>query len=273
MLKEYTIADILQSNNEHIPYYIGTFEGTDDPNIEWPHRHAFYSLVWFTEGNGFYVVDFQEYEIRKDRIFFVSPKQVHNWDYSENSQGYVLMIDSALAAELQAETLYPYIDITAESNLLRDIFTHLLDEFKRQDSMSDRHIKTGISYLYTLTERIAGQNNNYQSSADDNTIQVFRRLVYENHALHKVEDYARKMNLPEDTLNILVKTTTGITAKQYILDLKITEAKRQLIYSQFNINEIAFNLGFEDPSYFTRLFKKKTNLSPSDFLKKYRKQL
>lgn len=128
MLKEYTIADILQSNNEHIPYYIGTFEGTDDPNIEWPHRHAFYSLVWFTEGNGFYVVDFQEYEIRKDRIFFVSPKQVHNWDYSENSQGYVLMIDSALAAELQAETLYPYIDITAESNLLRDIFTHLLDE-------------------------------------------------------------------------------------------------------------------------------------------------
>lgn len=139
--------------------------------------------------------------------------------------------------------------------------------------MSDRHIKTGIAYLYTLTERIAGQNNNYQSSADDNTIQVFRRLVYENHALHKVEDYARKMNLPEDTLNKLIKTTTGITAKQYILDLKITEAKRQLIYSQLNINEIAFNLGFEDPSYFTRLFKKKTNLSPSDFLKKYRKQL
>ncbi|PSN29040.1 hypothetical protein C0J52_27879, partial [Blattella germanica] len=164
----------------------GTFEGTDDPDIEWPHRHAFYSL--------------------------------------------------------------------------------------RQDNLSDRHIKSGITYLYALSERLAGESNNHQPLANDN-IQNLRRLVYENHNLHKVEDYARKMNLPEDTFNTLVKTSTGISAKQYILDLKITEAKRQLIYSHFNINEIAFNLGFEDPSYFTRLFKKKTSLSPSAFLKKYRKQL
>lgn len=272
MLKEYTIADILQSQQNNIPYYIGTFEGTDDPDIEWPHRHAFYSLVWFTEGTGFYVVDFQEYEIKKDRMFFVSPKQVHNWDYSENSRGYVLMIDSTLATELHTETIYPYIDITAENNLLKNIFIHLLDEFKRQDNLSDRHIKSGIAYLYALSERIAGESNKYHYLADDR-MQTLRQLVYENHNLHKVEDYARKMNLPEDTLNTLVKTSTAISAKQYILDLKITEAKRLLIYSQFNINEIAFNLGFEDPSYFTRLFKKKTSLPPSIFLKKYRKQL
>ncbi len=272
MLKEYTIADILQSNQETIPYYIGTFEGTEDPDIEWPHRHAFYSLVWFTEGTGFYVVDFQEYEIRKDRIFFVNPKQVHNWDYSENSRGYVLMIDSTLATELHTETSYPYIDITSENNLLENILNNLLDEFKRQDNLSDRYIKSGIAYLYALSERIAGENNNYRNLADDR-MQALRQLVYENHTLHKVEDYARKMNLSEDIFNTLVKTYTGISAKQYILDLKITEAKRQLIYSQFNINEIAFNLGFEDPSYFTRLFKKKTNLLPSAFLKKYRKQL
>jgi len=272
MINEYSINEILELPNKNIPYYIGTFEGTDDPDIEWPHRHAFYSLVWFTEGTGFYVVDFQEYEIKKDRIFFVSPKQVHNWDYSENSRGYVLMIDNTLATELQAETLYPYIDNTSENNLLENIFNNLLDEFKRQDNLSDRHIKSGITYLYALSERLAGESNNHQPLANDN-IQNLRRLVYENHNLHKVEDYARKMNLPEDTFNTLVKTSTGISAKQYILDLKITEAKRQLIYSHFNINEIAFNLGFEDPSYFTRLFKKKTSLSPSAFLKKYRKQL
>lgn len=218
MLKEYTIADILQSSQENIPYYIGTFEGTDDPDIEWPHRHAFYSLVWFTEGNGFYVIDFQEYEIKKDRIFFVSPRQVHNWDYSENSYGYVLMIDNIFATELHTETSYPYIDLSTENNLLKNIFNNLLDEFKRQDHLSDRHIKSGIAYLYALSERIAGESNNYHNLADDR-MQTFRQLVYENHILRKVEDYARKMKLTEDTFNTLVKTSTGISAKQYILDL------------------------------------------------------
>ncbi len=196
---------------------------------------------------------------------------MHNWDYSENSHGYVLMIDSTLATELHTETSYPYIDIKTENNLLENIFNNLLDEYKRQDNLSDRHIKSGIAYLYALSERIAGESINNQPFAN-NSMQSLRRLVYENHALHKVEDYARKMNLPEDVFNTLVKTSTGISAKQYILDLKITEAKRQLIYSNFNINEIAFNLGFEDPSYFTRLFRKKTNLSPTAFLKKYRKK-
>ena len=271
MLKEYTIADILQSPQETIPYYIGTFEGTDDPNIEWPHRHTFYSLVWFTEGTGFYVVDFQEYEIRKDRIFFVSPKQVHNWDYSENSRGYVLMIDLMFARQLQLESHYPYVDITTQNAFLQELFTNLLDESSKDDTLSSIAIQSGISYLYAVLARIANDNGPHYPAANQ-TIDTFKKLVYENHTLHKVEDYARKMNLPEDTFNTLVKTSTGISAKQYILDLKITEAKRQLIYSQFNINEIAFNLGFEDPSYFTRLFKKKINLSPSAFLKKYRKQ-
>ncbi|GAB6013341.1 helix-turn-helix domain-containing protein [Viscerimonas tarda] len=57
----------------------------------------------------------------------------------------------------------------------------------------------------------------------------------------------------------------------YLLDIKLTEAKRFLLYSDHNVNEIAFRLGFEDSSYFSRIFKKKTSLTPSDFLKKYRK--
>lgn len=271
MLKEYTIADILQSKDESIPYYMGTFEGTDDPDIEWPHRHAFYSLVWFTEGTGFYVVDFQEYEIKRDRIFFVSPRQVHNWDYSENSRGYVLMVDVTFARQLQLELLYPYVDISAQHAFLQPIFNNLLDESSGNDILSSKTVQSGISYLYVVLARIANDNNNYYPAVSE-AIEAFKKLVYENTTLHKVEDYARKMRLPEEALNTLVKTSTGISAKQYILDLKITEAKRQLIYSLYNINEIAFNLGFEDPSYFTRLFRKKTGLSPSAFLKKYRKQ-
>jgi AraC-like DNA-binding protein len=61
----------------------------------------------------------------------------------------------------------------------------------------------------------------------------------------------------------------GITAKQFQLDLKITEAKRLLIYSSLNASEIAYQIGFEDVSYFSRIFKKKTGLSPTNFKEKY----
>lgn len=110
MLKEYAISDIL-SISEYIPYYVGIFENTDDPDIEWAHRHSFFSLVWFTQGDGFYVVDFQEYEIKPNRLFIVNPKQIHNWDYSPNSKGYVLMVDAAIGSELGITISTPFTDV------------------------------------------------------------------------------------------------------------------------------------------------------------------
>lgn len=60
MLKEYSVSDILDLPSQHIPYYVGRFEDTD---VEWTHRHDFYSLVWFTAGTRFYIIDMEEYEI------------------------------------------------------------------------------------------------------------------------------------------------------------------------------------------------------------------
>ena len=63
MLDQYTIYDILISEKEKKPYYFGTFEDTEDPDIEWPHRHDYFSITYFTEGYGTNVIDFKEYEI------------------------------------------------------------------------------------------------------------------------------------------------------------------------------------------------------------------
>ncbi|WP_171659634.1 AraC family ligand binding domain-containing protein [Flagellimonas amphidinii] len=78
LLKEYSISDIILSNSEDRYYYVGTFAGTENPSVEWPHRHDFYSIIWFTESLGINVIDFEEYEIKPNRLFFIRPKQVHN---------------------------------------------------------------------------------------------------------------------------------------------------------------------------------------------------
>lgn len=270
MLKEYSVSDILDLPSQHIPYYVGTFEGTKDTDVEWPHRHNFYSLVWFTEGTGFYVIDMEEYEIKPNRIFLVSPKQVHNWDYSENSKGYILVCDTTLALELNLGYIAPYLDIIDSSLFIKGIFANLLEEVERNDNLTFTNIKSGISYLYALLQRFASEAS-INKVVLDVTISQLKQLVSENPHYIRIEEYAERLNISEDNLNTICKNITGLSAKQYILDLKITEAKRLLIYSTDNINEISFSLGFEDSSYFSRIFKKRTALSPSDFLKKYRK--
>ena len=268
MLKEYAIFDILALLSQHIPYYTGTLEGTEDPAIEWPHRHSFFSLVWFTQGTGFYVIDFEEYEIKRDRVFFVSPKQIHNWDYSENCKGYILTVDGTLGEELNLNDAFPYIDISdRHKDLLSTIFPDLIGNFVRQSDIS-----IDIRYIYQLCERFAAQNN-VQRHTGNPSIISFKKLISENHTKsYYIDWYADKLRLPTEELNNLCKEYAGTTAKQYLLDSRLTEAKRLLLYSDYNVNEIAFKLGFEDSSYFSRIFKKKTSLTPSDFLKKYRKQ-
>lgn len=268
MLKEYSISDILALSAQHIPYYAGTFEGTEDPEIEWPHRHSFFSLVWLSEGSGFYVIDFEEYEIKADRIFLVSPKQVHNWDYAENSKGYILTIDNSLGAELGLDVSFPYIDIDDKTKeLLSVVFPNLIENFQ-----NNVDIRTDIRYVYQQIERFAKQNRTRYYTTNPDIVR-FRKLVSGNYShWHTVEWYANELHLLPDELNVLCKEHTGATAKQYLLDIQLTEAKRLLLYSDFNVNEIAFRLGFVDSSYFSRIFKKKISFSPSDFLKKHRKQ-
>lgn len=270
MLKEYSVCDILDLPSQHIPYYIGTFEGTEDTDVEWPHRHNFYSLVWFTEGTGFYVIDMEEYEIRPNRIFLVSPKQIHNWDYSENSKGYILVCDTNLALELNLDYIAPYLDIIGNSLFLKDIFTNLLTEVEYSDHLTTTNIKSGVSYVYSLLQRLASQTS-INTIALNGTMNKLKQFVFKNPHYIRIEEYAERLGISEDNLNTVCKNITGLSTKQYILDLKITEAKRLLIYTSGNINEISFSLGFEDSSYFSRIFKKKTALSPSDFLRKYRK--
>lgn len=226
-MKEYSISGILALPSQYISYYAGTFEGTEDPEIEWPHRHSFFSLIWFTQGTGFYVIDFEKYEIKPDRLFLVSPKQIHNWDYSENCKGYILTVDGALGEELNLNDTFPYIDISdRHKDLLSTIFPDVIGNFMKQ-----RDISSDIRYIYQFCERFAEQNNVRYHMGSPSII-GFKKLISENHTQsHSIDWYADKLRLPTEELSNLCKEYTGTTAKQYLLDFQLTEAKRLLLYS------------------------------------------
>jgi AraC-like DNA-binding protein len=83
-----------------------------------------------------------------------------------------------------------------------------------------------------------------------------------------VKEYASILNISSKTLTNHTTETCIKTPLEIINDRIILETKRLLSHSNLNINEIGFQLGYEDPSYFVKFFKRQTKMSPSDFRKK-----
>jgi AraC-like DNA-binding protein len=267
LLTEYSISEIIASIPKESVFYIGTFEGTEGADVDWPHRHDFYSLVWFTKSSGINVIDFEEYEIKSDRLFFMYPKQVHNWSYSNESKGYTLVFDKHFTKEFQLELMkVPFFDLKPSNiKLLKPIFENLIEESKLNDNLGEKSIISGVNYLLLHLTRIASSLKSYDKIKPTIMLE-FSKLVTETISKNfTVKEYADQLNITVEKLNELCKETYGQNPKNIILEKKITEAKRLLYFTDLSIKEIAFQLGFEDSSYFSRIFKLKTNLSPSNF--------
>jgi AraC family transcriptional regulator, transcriptional activator of pobA len=98
------------------------------------------------------------------------------------------------------------------------------------------------------------------------TVEALRYLVEENFRQQRqLSFYAGKLAMTPDRLNDHIKRAAGVTAGHLIRQRVLTEAKRQLVFTNQPINEIAYDLTFADPSHFTRFFRKQTGLTPQAF--------
>jgi len=82
---------------------------------------------------------------------------------------------------------------------------------------------------------------------------------------HQVNTYAMQLNITPDYLNNVIKSSIGKTAKELIVQRIIMEAKRLGLHTVLSLKEIAFALGFEDPSHFSKFYKNETGQPFSDF--------
>jgi AraC family transcriptional activator of pobA len=100
----------------------------------------------------------------------------------------------------------------------------------------------------------------------DTTVDALRKLVDEHFRRERlIAFYAEALAMTPDRLNDHVKRATGVTAGHLIRQRVLTEAKRQLVFTNQAIQEIAYDLAFSDPSHFTRFFRKQTGLTPQAF--------
>jgi AraC family transcriptional regulator, transcriptional activator of pobA len=100
----------------------------------------------------------------------------------------------------------------------------------------------------------------------DPTVEKLRGLVEEHFRKERLlQFYAERLAMTPDRLNDHVKRATGVTAGHLIRQRVLTEAKRQLVFTNEPIHEIAYDLAFSDPSHFARFFRKQTGTTPQGF--------
>ena len=104
------------------------------------------------------------------------------------------------------------------------------------------------------------------SEAVRTTVEALRRLVDEHFRKERlISFYADKLAMTPDRLNDHVKRAIGVTAGHLIRQRMLTEAKRQLVFTNQAITQISYDLGFSDPSHFARFFRKNTAMTPLEF--------
>lgn len=262
---------------------------TEKKGIEadYAHIHNFYEIVWFKKGGGKHYVDFTEYPIEDNTIFFLSPGQVHNFDDSHCQTGYVMKICGDLLSEATGEDMtflkynifgadsLPYHQIDEEDALkLDNIIKNMSEEIGESGCIGHKdYLRSLVKMLIIRIERGCRTQENRVlslSKTSHKTFLMFRQELEKNYrTLHSVKDYAQLLGISTKTLTNYVNECSPLKPLEIINSRVIIEAKRMLRYSNLLIKEIGYKLGFEDPSYFVKFFKRETGMLPIDFRENY----
>ena len=232
------------------------------------HLHGFYEIIWFQKGSGTHYVDFNSYPITPGSIFFISPGQIHSFDTRHDQEGFVLKICTELSDDFVS---LPCVTVQEKDSAALEMLVGAMEEeLKNEDSIGHREVLHSLVKLFVIMVRRSydgmGPAAVNRHKASYKAFQTFRKLIEENYCrLHTVKDYAALLNVSPKTLTLYVNECSKYTPLELINDRIILEAKRLLRYSVLSVKEIAFRLGFDDPSYFGKFFKRLVKQSPADY--------
>lgn len=284
--KEKIYSYHLMYNGAPMPFVMKSMEEIDEQLggiSDNPHRHNYYTIIWPLTATGKHVIDFKEYPILPHHVFFVSPGQVHQIITDPKPTGYVILFTSEF---LEKSSIRP--DFIANLKLfqksdetpplaLTPKMIETLQPFAEQmlsafHSKSDLFMEIIGAYLKLFliecnSSCSLSPNTNTQSIEVEKTIVKNFKSIVELHFTkwHQVKDYAEELNVTPNYLNEVIKSAIDVSAKDFIQNRLVLEAKRMAAFTEKSAKEIGFDLGFEDPSHFSKFFKTNTGQSLQNF--------
>lgn len=242
------------------------------------HRHDFYYILIVKRGLGLHEIDFTNYDINDHTVFIMRPGQVHYLNLKSKSSGYVIQFKTDFLYSHNTAS-HNHLSKLIQSNIyvleaegfgkIDNIVIEALKEYTEKAKGYQEVLKANLSIF--LIELLRQRQNKLilpvrVTPYAQEKLEHFLELVESNIFSHKqVSHYANLLHLSSYQLNAVTKSLLNKTPSEIINSYIILEAKRQLLSTSNQVSQIAYNLGYDDPSYFTRFFRRHTTSSPEAF--------
>lgn len=248
-----------------------------------PHRHSFYHLVLFTKGKGDHTIDFEKFHVKPYQIYFMSPGQVHSWHFDGKIDGYIVHFNDVLFTTFLQNSHYVekfhFFQGKAEDCVCQlpaaihptvtSLFETMLAEVGQRKKQNMDIIRLKLLELFIIVDRSCASKKERNVPQQKRTLlRSFQQLIEKHFRDIKLpKEYADLLYITPNHLNALCQELVGKTAGDLIRDRVLLEAKRLLTNADMTVAEIAYDLNFQDNSYFNRFFKKNEGVTPEEFRK------
>lgn len=274
-----------------LPFAVGSFDTIGPLSLaEFPHRHSFYEMGLVTHGRGAHVVDLVPRRIDPPYLYAMVPGQVHHWQDAEDVSGRLLLFNEDFllphpgdADALRALSARPWLRVgRAQARELLAVFRELHRECR---AAAPGYIDILASYLHILLLRAlrlldpAGPAKGAREAAGvavcggevpgeratELAERFCRMIALPGPGPRSVESCARELCVSAGHLHAVVKRVTGRAPGRLIRAGQILEAKRLIAGTDLTIRQVASQVGFGDPAYFGRFFRRETGVTPGAF--------
>lgn len=241
-----------------------------------PHRHGdLVQLLYVQAGQAELEVEGQINCVKQASLQVVPAFSVHGFGFSEDIQGYILSLAQPLVDTLSAAvdgtplaTAACY-SLDSQEGYIKTLFDSIVEEYSEQGLGRELMLQSLVSALLVWVARRSQALDCTEAKAPDrgrDHLQRFTSLLAMHYREHRpIDFYASELSLSAAHLNALCRRLAGQSALQLINQRLLLEAKRSLVYTAMTVNQVSDSLGFSEPAYFSRFFKRCSGVTPKAF--------
>lgn len=264
-------------------FQVEVFDTNRHFSVKYPHRHDFFEVLYLSKGSGFHVIDGNKYNINPHCVFFMSPGQAHKIEFSSDIEGFIFIFTAEFYLINQSNQNrlieFPFfftirqdnrpliLDVAADVLFLETLFKKGIAEISKGEHYSIDLLRSVLDLILTSCAILYNTDENQLTKGRGHIlVKKYFQLVEENYLQNwSVAEYADRMAITPNHLTQTVNQLTGKTSSQIIKSKQILEIKRLLVHTNLSVTEIANRLNFPDQSYFTKFFKRETEVSPLQY--------
>ena len=251
-----------------------------------PYIIAFYEIFFITKGKGVFLLDDIRIPYQKGTIMFLPPNRRREWIAESETDAYVILFEGEFVERFFNDSLFVYRfhyfhnyntpfhlkTQPPEFNSYLDKVKEIKSEISDLINDSDHLLRSILYYLLIMLNRRYVNQHQIKGELFENieVLKFIRSLNKNFKEKHHVKDYTQMLGISKTYLNKRLKSF-GKSASDLIKTRILIEAKKELLYTDLSISEIAYNLNFSEPANFNRFFKKLTSITPNHFRKEFSK--